>query len=72
MMSRFACLSGRQARFPGSLMPSLYFVAKHSTRLATWNHVMDRPPQQSQPSTSWLAVRPDSGLAELPRLFRSH
>ena len=61
----------RVARFSGSLLPSLYLVAKHSSRLAIWTHVKDRPRQRSQPSASWLAGQPHSRLAELPRHFRS-
>lgn len=65
-------MMSRVDRFPGSLLPSLQLVARHATRLAIWTHVKNRPQQRLQPSASWLAVRPHSGLAELQRLFRSH
>ena len=65
-------MRSRVTRFLGSLMPSLQLVARHSTGLTVWMNALDRPVQRSQPSASWLAGRPLSRLAELPRLFRSH
>ncbi len=40
---------------------------EHSTGAAIGTGVLDEPAQRSQLSASWLADRPHSCLAELPR-----